>query len=138
MFTKSDDHLTRYRDRYRAAKREDGISYLLTRYPDRDGMSFDVHDHSDTHLAACLPSKAGRRLLREYPDIFTLHQDAEDGVVMLFEEGRLHDLADALRLRRRRRLSGEQKRWQVERLRRFQFCPAEESEQTAQETTISD
>ena len=138
MFTKADDHLTRYRDRYRTVKREDGISYLLTRYRDRDGMSYDVYDYSDTHLAACLPPQAGRNLLRAHPGTFALHQDAEDAVVLLFPEGRLDDLADMLRLRKRRRLSETQRRLSAERLRRFQFAPARQGEQTAQERTISD
>ena len=120
-------------------KREDGISYLLTRYPDRDGMSYDVYDHSDTHLAACLPPQAGRKLLRAHPETFTLHQDAEDAVVLLFEEARLDALAGLLNLRRKRRISETER----QRLRtiggatRFSEDPGTQSDQTARILTIS-
>ena len=139
MFTKSDDHLTRYRDTYRTVKREDGISCLLTRYRDRDGMSYDVYDHNDTHLAACLPPQAGRKLLRAHPGTFALHQDAEDAVVLLFEETRLDDLADLLNLRRKRRISETER----QRLRtiggatRFSEDHGTQGDQTAQISTIS-
>ena len=135
--TKRPDYLKRYSDRYRLIRREDGIHYILTRHPDRGGMTYDVYDYSDTHLAACLPPRAGSNLLKQYPDTFTVHQDAADALVLLFEEERLHDLADVLRLKRRRRLSEQQKRQQVERLRQFQFTPASQGEQAAPEPTIS-
>jgi len=139
MFTKSDDHLTRYRDRYRTVKRKDGISCLLTRYPDRDGMSYDVYDHSDMHLAACLPPQAGRRLVRAHPGTFALHQDAEDAVVLLFPEDRLHDLADMLNLRRKRRISEaeRQRLLAIGGATRFSEDPGTQSDQTAQISTIS-
>ena len=103
--TKKPDYLKRYADRYRLTRREDGIWYILTRYPDRGGMTYDVYDYTDTHLAACLPPQAGRNLLKQYPDVFTVHQDAADALVLLFEEERLHELADVLRLRRKKRVS---------------------------------
>ena len=99
------DHLRKHRDRYRLTKREDGIWYLLTGHRNRYGMTYDVYDHSDTHLAACLPPRIANRLLREHPDVFTLHQDAEDAKVLLFLEDRLHEMADVLRLRYKRRMS---------------------------------
>ena len=103
--TKIPDYLRRYADRYRLTRREDGIRYILTRFPDRNGVTYDVYDYSDTHLAACLPPQAGRHLLKQFPGVFTVHQDAGDGIVLLFEEGRLHELAEALRLRRKKQIS---------------------------------
>ena len=128
---KAQNHLRRYADRYRLERYEDGLHYIQTLHRPRDGMTFDVYDFNDTHLAACLPPQAGRNLLKTHPSDFTLRQDAEDGVVLLLPEDRLHDLADALRLRKRRRLSEKQRRLSAERLRQFQFVPARQSEQTA-------
>ena len=136
--TKPPNYLRRYKDLYRLVRREDGITYILTRHPDHEwGMTYDVYDYSDTLLAACLPPKAGHALLKRFPGTFTAHQSAGDGIVLLFEESRLHELADALKIRRRRRLSEKQKQEQVERLRRFQFTSAGESEITEPEPTIS-
>ena len=104
---------------------------LLTNFPGRYGLVYDVYLYSDTHLAALLPPKTATRLLREYPGAFVLRQDAEDGKVLLFEEERLHDLADVLKLRKRRRLSEEQRQLSAERLRQFQFAPARQSTKTA-------
>ena len=112
--TKAPDYLRRYRDSYRLVKRGDGVWYILTKHRDRDGgTTFDIYDYSDTHLAACLPVRVGLRLLREHPEAFTLHQRAEDAVVLLFEEARLGDLADVLRVKQRRRMSDAER----ERLR---------------------
>ena len=110
---KTDDYLKRYRDRYRVKKAEDGVWNILTHHKPRYGMTYDVYVYSDTHLAVLLPPKTVNRLLRENPDVFTLHQDAEDAedaVVLLFPEDRLHDLADVLKLRRRRRISEAERR----------------------------
>ena len=127
-----EDYLRRqYGDRYRTVKRDDGIHYLETLYRARDGMTYDVYDYSDTHLAACLPPRAGRQLLRRYPGVFRVHQDADDGMVLVFQENRLDELAEALKLKRRKKLSQEQRRTQVERLRQFQFRPASERGLTA-------
>ena len=108
--TKRPNHLKRYADRYRVTRREDGVWYILTRYPDHKlGMTYDVYDYDDTRLAACLPPGAARSLLKRFPEAFTEHQKGLDGTVLLFEENKLHDLADVLKLRRRRRLSEEHK-----------------------------
>ena len=37
--------------------------------------------------------------------MFKVHQDADDATVLLFEESKLDELADALKLRRKRRVS---------------------------------
>ena len=65
MMLKPTDRLRKYRDLYRLTRREDGIWYLLTRYPDDGhGMTFDVYEFSDTHQAACLPPQTGASLLK--------------------------------------------------------------------------
>ena len=103
---KPDDYLRReYGDRYLARKGEEGIWNLQTRHKPRDGTLFEVYDYSDTQLAACLPSQAARHLLGRYPGVFKVHQDADDATVLLFEESKLDELADALKLRRKRRVS---------------------------------
>ena len=48
-------------------------------------------------------------LLRRYPDAFRISQDADDGVVLLFERTRLVELADVLRLKRKRRVSASER-----------------------------
>ena len=90
-------------------KGEDGIWDLQTQHKPRGGVLFEVYDYSDTHLAACLPMRVARRLPRECPGSFTVQQDADDSIVLLFEESRLDELAGALKLRRPRSLSDEQR-----------------------------
>ena len=114
--TKADNYLKQtYGKRYRVRKGEDGIWNLTTRHRPKDGTEFEVYDHSDTHLAACLPPQAARGLLRRFPDAFTLVQDASDAGVVAFEESRLDELADALKLRRRKQVSEKER----ERLRQM-------------------
>jgi hypothetical protein len=107
---KPDDYLKRYRDRYRILRGEDGIWCLKTRRLPRGGTEFEVYVYSDTHLAACLPPKAARSLVGRYSDAFIVHQDADDAMVLLFEESRLDELAEALRLRTRRQVSDNERR----------------------------
>lgn len=128
---KRPDYLKLYADRYRLTRREDGIWHILTRHSDFQGTTYDVYDHSDELLAACLPPRAAKHLLNQRPGTFTVHQDADDGMVLLFEEARLDELADALRARRRKRLTIEQRQTQTERLRPFQFTGAGEDEKIA-------
>ena len=135
--TKRSDYLKRYADRYRLTRREDGIWYILTGHADRGGMSFDVYDFSDTHLAACLPPGAARSLLKRFPQVFTVHQDASDGVVLLFPEEMLHELADVLKLRRRRRLSEEHKAKLMASNVHTRFRHGSEREKTDAEPAIS-
>ena len=107
---KPTNHLRRYADRYRLVRLEDGVWYLRTRHCPRDGMTYEVYDYDDTHLAACLPPRAACNLLRRYPGVLTVRQDADDAMVLLFDEDRLHELADSLKLKRRRQPKGEQLR----------------------------
>ena len=133
---KPPDYLKRYAGTYRLYQGEHGIWNLLKRHKERDGIRYDVYDYSDTHLAACLPPRTGLNLLERLPDVFTLHQDADDAIVLLFAEEHLHDLADVLKLRKRRRLSEKQCRETAERLRQFQFTSARMSEKSTQKQTI--
>jgi len=59
----------------------------------------------------------------KHPDVFRNHQEADDATVLLFHEGKLENLAGALKVRRRRKLSDQQKRMQVRTLYGFQFRP---------------
>ena len=134
------DYLRRYEDRYRVSRGEDGVTYIQTRYQARDGMTFDVYAFSGTHLAACLPPLAGASLLNRMPDVFALHQDAEDAKVLLFPEERLDEVAGALKLRRRREgrtLSGKEREKLTEAGQRFRFHTGHKSERSAAEPTIS-
>ncbi len=108
MTIKPYDYLRRYGDRYRLVKLEDGIWYIEITHRAREGMTYDVYDYSDELLAACLPQRTARGLLGRYPEAFTIHQDADDAIVLLFCEKLLHEMADALKLRRRRKLTDEQ------------------------------
>jgi len=115
---KKDDYLkTEYGEMYRTVKTEDGIHYILTNHKDKDGMTYDIYDYNDDLLAACLPPQAARKIMQNHPEIFTVHQDASDGTVLLFDETLLHELADSLRIRRKRRISEEER----ERLARVGF-----------------
>ena len=109
--TKADDHLKRYRGRFWIRKGEDSCWNIQMKRKPREGTTFEISVHSDTHLAACLPPQTARGLLKRFPDAFTLVQDAADAGVLAFEEGRLEELADVLQVRRRRRVSdGERER----------------------------
>lgn len=104
---KPTDYLKRYSDQYRVVKCEDGTWEIRTHHKDRDGIAFTVYLYSDTHLAVMLPVRTGLRLSREMPEVFRIHQHAEDGVSLVFEEEKLADVADALKLWRRIRISEE-------------------------------
>ena len=112
-----------YDGRFWVCRQIDGNYIIQTRYPERDGLTFDVYDFSDTHLAVCLPPRAASALLVKHPDVFRNHQEADDATVLLFHEGKLENLAGALKVRRRRKLSDQQKRMQVRTLYGFQFRP---------------
>lgn len=74
-------------------------------------------------LAALLPPRMANNLLSDNPEVFRLHQNAEDAKVLLFPEEELDRFADRLKLRRRKRLSEENKVRATERLRPFHFKP---------------
>ena len=105
------DYLKRTYPQYRMKRYEDGVYYIQTRFrPDDWGMTYDVYVFSDSHLAACVPPRTGRSLLKRFPQIFTLYQDAIDGVVLLFEEKDLQEMAEPLKLRRKREVSEIERR----------------------------
>jgi hypothetical protein len=116
---KSDDYLIRYAHRFRVEKSEDGILQIRTTHRSRDGMTFDIYSHSETHLAAMLPPQTGRNLIRRHPDTFIVQQDAVDAIVLLFPEDMLDNLAADLRLRRKRQTSEEERQRLAEMSRRF-------------------
>ena len=117
------DHIRKYVTQYRVVKRGDGNLYIQTLYPDRDGMTFDIYQHSDTHLAACLPPRAAGALMKCYPEMLRVHQIADDAIVLIFQDFELDLLAEPLKLRKRRKISVQQRRSQVERIREYQFHP---------------
>jgi len=111
VMNKAFDYLEQeYGNLYRTIRREDAIHYILTNHKDKDGLTFDVYDYSDELLAACLPPQAARKIMQKHPGTFTVHQDASDGMVLLFDESLLHELADSLRIRRKRRISEEERK----------------------------
>jgi len=126
--TKLDDYLKRYAEKYRAAKAADGIWQIQTAHRPRNGLTFDVYDYSDTHLAVLLPPLSARNLLQKHPGVFAIHQDAEDAIVLLFEESHLRELADVLKLRCRRKLSESHKNKLVESSAQYRFGFASRSE----------
>ena len=99
------DYLKLYGDRFYLTRLEDRTVEIRTKFKVADTRRdwCSVYLFSDTHLGVILPRRVGYRLQREMPDTFKVHQDADDGVAMLFEESRLQDLTDTLKLRRRRR-----------------------------------
>lgn len=107
--TTSLDGLLLRTDLFRSARNEDRTLCLGTRYRGKDGLDFGVQVHSQEDLSICLPRKAAMSLLRRYPDAFRISQDADDGVVLLFERTRLVELADVLRLKRKRRVSASER-----------------------------
>jgi hypothetical protein len=117
----SDDYLKCYADLYRVTKSADGVWCIATSHHARGGLTYDICVHSDGVLAACLPPKSAGSLMRKYGETFTIHQDAEDATVLLFEETRLHEMADVLRLRRRRKLSESHRKTLVESSTQFRF-----------------
>lgn len=111
----------KYSDRYRVYRGEDGIWNLCTRFKPKNGLVFDVYVYGKGRLAALLPAQAGGSLMREFPDSFTLHQDADDGKVLLFKESDLGKFAERLKLKKRRRLTEDQRAKASVRLRPFHF-----------------
>lgn len=84
-------------------------------------------------LVALMSPRKSRNLLREYPDIFKKHLEADDCFVLLFDETYLPKVARALMLRKKRKLSPEQRERQIKRLSQYQFKaskPASESGKT--------
>jgi hypothetical protein len=128
---KLDSYLKCYADKHRVARAEDGVGQIQTSHRPRDGLTFDVYVYSDTHLAVMLPPRFARRLLQRPPEAFTIHQDASDAMVLLFPTERLEELADDLKLRRRRKLSEEHKQKLVTATMPYRFRPASEGKKVA-------
>lgn len=121
MMVKPKDYLKKYADRYRTLKDECEDVNILTRFPDHpEGIRYDIYLYSDTHLAALIPPRAAAHILKKFPNT-ELVQDASDGRVVIFPEEQLYQMADALKLRRKRRLSTKQIEKLVEAGRQFQF-----------------
>ncbi len=116
--TKSADHLKRYADKYKVTKAADGIWQIQTTHAPKNGLAFDVYDYSDTLLAVLLPPVAAKYLLKRRPGVFTVHQDAGDGTVLLFDEKLLHDLAEDLKLRKKRHVTDAERMRLAEMSRR--------------------
>ncbi len=125
---KPDNYLKCYAGLYRVTKAAEGVWCIATNHHNRDRLTFDVCVHSDGLLAACLPPKSARNLMRGFNDRFTVHQDAEDAMVLLFEESILHELANPLKLRRKRKLSSQHKQSLVESNAQFRFGLASKKE----------
>lgn len=73
-------------------------------------------------LAGLAPMRTATKIRERFPWV-RLHLKSDDGDVLTFPADRLPELADALKLRRRRRMTEEQKKTAADRLREFQFTP---------------
>lgn len=131
-YEKLQNFKNRYGGRYRLGvdKAEDGSTlgyYIRTKFkPERkpeDGeFPYSVWAYSDTCLAALVPSRTGKVICQDYKYV-TQHLLSDEGMVVLFPADKLAELADALKLRRRRKLSPEQRRRTADRLRQYRFTP---------------
>ena len=101
------NYLLKTYPQYKSKRYDDGICYIQTRFkgPEFGSLTFDVYVYSDTYLAACVPPRTGTSLLNRFPEKFKLHQDAQDGKILLFREEHLHELAGLLKLWRRKQIS---------------------------------
>lgn len=135
------EYLKKYGDRYRIYQNEDMIWEIATRHKfDEWGMGYSVYQFSDTHLAAMLPQKTGLSLSRRFPEIFRIHQHAQDGVSLVFEESRLHEVAGALGIRRKRKgpeMSEERRQEFIEGGKKFWTAKGTQVGQTGFKPTIS-
>ena len=130
----TNDHLASFVDKYAIKEGADGICYIETLHKPRDGMTFDVYYHSPRTLAACLPPKAARRLSARFPDTFSIHQEAEDAIVLLFNHKKLDDLSCRLRLKRRRhgrRLSDDEREQLIKAGHRTRFVSGSQRRKAA-------
>lgn len=126
MFTRPDDDLKKYAHLYFVTRGEDRMVEIRTKYRISDTPKnwCTVYAFSDSHLAILLPNVKAGKLLRELPETFREQQKGIDGTVLVFEESHLPELADTLKLRRRRKpLTPEQVEKMTERLEEFQFKP---------------
>ncbi len=82
------NYLLKTYPQYKSKRYDDGICYIQTRFkgPEFGSLTFDVYVYSDTYLAACVPPRTGTSLLNRFPEKFKLHQDAQDGKILLFRE----------------------------------------------------
>ena len=120
----------RYERRYKLGRdlAEDGtvIGHHIrtTFYPERKSENgeapYCIWEYSDTTLAAPIPGRTARAIVRKYPFV-KLHVESDEGHELLFPADRLKELEAVLKLRRKRKLSPEQRETQVERLRKYQF-----------------
>jgi len=124
------EYLKKYGKLYRTTRADDGIWSIRTRHKTREGIEGDVVVYDSTRLCAFLPPQAGRRLVKDMPEIFSMSQEGEDAVVVLFPEDRLEEVADRLRVRRRPQYTAEQIAARVKTLRPFYY--ATQSEKTPQ------
>ena len=117
--TKPDDYLKRYAKQFKVSRAEDRDWQIGTNHRARDGMTYDVYPFTDTHLEAMSPPLAAKHLLKVRPGVFTIHQDAADDKVLLFEEDMLEELADDLKLKKRRKLPEAERERLAEMSRKY-------------------
>ena len=142
--TKLDGYLRRYKGHYKVTRADDGVWQIETKHKPRNSLTFDIYVYDDAHLAAMLPPRAAKHLLRSTPGLCEVHQDGADAVVLIFREERLDELSDDLRIRRRRKVSDTERERLAEMSRRFsplREAPGRKqsisgSEKTAQVRTI--
>ena len=106
--------------------------YILTKFPKRDTakgeVPFQVYEFSPDILHALIPRRTADALLKKHTCLKFYIDAGPDGIILSFPAHWLPELETDLRLRRRRRLSPEQREKAAERLRQHQFKPHVESE----------
>lgn len=86
------------------------------------GAERSVWRYDKNKLVALVPSQAARHIKSKFSFVKQL-LDSDDGVLLVFDESSLAELADVLHLRKRRIMSQEQRKKAADRLRQHQFKP---------------
>jgi hypothetical protein len=76
-----------------------------------------------------------KQLERFALDCVTVHQDGSDGMTVLFDVADFAKVAEVMKPRRRRQMNDEQKRIAAERLAKYAFPSARQSDPEAQIST---
>ena len=71
--------------KYKIRKGEDGTENIPLAFPDSpEGLQYEMYGYSKDYLAALLPVRAAMGIVRKYPELVTMKQSADDGIVLAF------------------------------------------------------
>lgn len=87
--------------------------------PSEQRQVYQVYEFGPGTLCAIMPPKKSRNLVKRFP-FLAVHLQADDFWFLKFPADRLDEVAGAMVLRRRRRLSPQQREKAVRNLRRFE------------------